>query len=253
MSSLKKISKSRQRLHRERHQPESRQKFGFLEKKKDYKLRARDYHRKQNKLKVLRQKALNKNPDEFYFHMINSEIQDGMHREKDKPEEYTEEQLKLMQTQDINYINYKRSTETKKVEKLQSGLHLLDVQDKPINKHVFFVDMKKEVKNFNIASRLGTHPLLLDRTYNRTRLETLQKTNFSRVDNESLKTILKQRRKQYDELEKRIHRENELSVLNQKMIVKKLLLNKKDPPFKKVKDGTKEAPPVYQWRKERKR
>ncbi|XP_067131045.1 probable U3 small nucleolar RNA-associated protein 11 [Centruroides vittatus] len=253
MSSLTKISKSRQRLHRERHQPESRQQVGFLEKKKDYKLRARHYHRKQNKLRVLRQKALNKNPDEFYFHMINSEIQDGIHREKDKPEEYTDDQLKLMQTQDINYINYKQSTEIKKIDKLQSGLHLLDVEDKPANKHVFFVDMKKEVKNFDIASRLDTHPSLLNRTYNRPRLKTLQEMKLSDVDDESLEIILKQRRKQYDELEKRIHRENELSILSQKMAMKKLLLNKKDPPFKKVKEGSKEAPPIYQWHKERKK
>lgn len=254
MSALKKIHKAKQRLHRERHQPEYRQHLGILEKKKDYKLRARDYHQKQNKLKDLRLKAQNKNPDEFYFHMINSEIQEGRHHEKDKPETYTEDQLKLMQSQDINYINLKRGTEIKKVERLQSTLHLLDIEKKAINKHVFFVDTKKQVKTFDVASRLSTHPSLLDRAYNRPKLEMLQKSSIiGNLDEETVQGCLKLREKQYSELEKRVKRADELNVLSQKMALKKMLLNKNDAPIKKVKEATKEAPPVYQWRKERKR
>jgi hypothetical protein len=43
-----------------------------LEKHKDYVLRAKDYHSKQERLKAFREKAYFKNPDEFYFKMINS-------------------------------------------------------------------------------------------------------------------------------------------------------------------------------------
>ena len=93
MSSLRNAAKSQQRPYKERHQPGSRAEFGLLEKKKDYKLRAKDYNDKKATLKKLKKKALNKNPDEFYFHMVNSRTEGGVHKEKNAEETLTPEQV----------------------------------------------------------------------------------------------------------------------------------------------------------------
>ena len=135
--SLNKASKSQSKPYRERHQPQDRNHLGLLEKKKDYKLRADDYNNKKQVLKHLRKKALNKNPDEFYFHMSNSKTVDGgIHRDllskktsKSKDgttNANTADQIRLMQTQDYKYVSMRRVMEQKKIEKLKGALHLLD-------------------------------------------------------------------------------------------------------------------------------
>lgn len=82
-----KAHKMAQRLHRERRQPQHRKKMGYLEKKKDYKKRAIDHQMKAERLKKLKNKALERNPNEFHFHMLNSRIVDGVHQELVKPME----------------------------------------------------------------------------------------------------------------------------------------------------------------------
>ena len=67
MSSLK--NSLYRRSHKERSQLSHRTRLGILEKHKDYVLRARDYHSKQDRLNRLREKAATRNKDEFYFSM----------------------------------------------------------------------------------------------------------------------------------------------------------------------------------------
>lgn len=83
--SFNKAHKLAQRLHRERRQPEGRKKLGYLEKKKDYKKRALDHHAKAERIKKLKNKAQQRNPNEFHFHMINARVVDGVHYDTRKP------------------------------------------------------------------------------------------------------------------------------------------------------------------------
>ena len=255
MSSLKNAAKS-QKTHRERHQPAHRSQFGLLEKKKDYRLRAKDFNEKKETLLRLRKKALDKNPDEFYYHMINSQTEEGVHKEKAKESDLTPEQIALMQTRDLKYIVHKRHVENKKIEKLQATLHLIDAnQDRPANKHTFFVDSEREKKHFNLAKRLNTHKDLVNRSCNIPKLSTLKKERLSLPDDSTEENldILKRRDKAYKELKQRIERERQLGVIQAKMEVKRHLQKDKNKPNKVVVPESKNVAPVLKWPKERKK
>lgn len=48
----------------------------------DYRIRAKDANTKRAQIKRLRQRILEKNADEFYFHMKNSALVNGVHYDK---------------------------------------------------------------------------------------------------------------------------------------------------------------------------
>jgi len=252
--SLRNVSKSQQRTHKERSQIESRQNLGILEKKKDYKLRAKDFQEKRNAIRLLRQKALNKNPDEFYFHMVNSNLEDGVHTEEEKAVEISDSQRKLMRSQDLNYVKMKHRMETKKIDKLQSNLHMTDHVSSAKKQHIFFVDSKKEAKTFDLASRLDTYEELIQSTpYNMLRKSDLTKLKLkANVTEDDLKTITKQREQAYKELVTRMDRAKELRITEQRLNLTRSLAQDKTNA-RLVDAGGKDRAPVYRWRMERKK
>ncbi|KAJ7304484.1 hypothetical protein JRQ81_012049 [Phrynocephalus forsythii] len=251
-AAFKKAAKAEQRAHRERAQPGSRKRLGLLEKKKDYKLRAQDYHKKQNALQALRRKAQEKNPDEFYFRMTRVQLRDGVHVIKQPEEENTLEQQKLMRTQDLKYIEMKRVAEAKKIERLKSELHLLEAEGKQANRHTFFFDTKKEVRTFDLATQLRTAPELVSRVYNRPTLETLRKEAiWGTTMPAALQKLARKRKAQYNLLKQRIERERKMFVIAQKLQTRKDLLDKTRKV--KVKKETANQPAVYKFQFQRKR
>ncbi|TFY72805.1 hypothetical protein EVG20_g227 [Dentipellis fragilis] len=120
MSSLR--NSLHRRNHKERSQLAHRSRLGILEKHKDYVLRARDYHSKQDRITRLRQKAADRNKDEFYFGMNNQKTQKGVHVKDRGNSALPLDMVKVLKSQDENYIRTMRTAGLKKIEKIKEQL-----------------------------------------------------------------------------------------------------------------------------------
>ncbi|KAJ5089354.1 Small-subunit processome Utp11 [Penicillium argentinense] len=135
------------RNHRERGQLEGREKWGILEKHKDYSLRAKDYNAKKAKLKRLEEKARDRNPDEFNFGMMGEKNKvQGRHgrgtggRDSAAARGLSHEAIKLLKTQDKGYLRTSSERIRREIERLEREIQLQDgmnqtlgikTQDKP--------------------------------------------------------------------------------------------------------------------------
>ncbi|KAL1951398.1 hypothetical protein VTO73DRAFT_547 [Trametes versicolor] len=120
MSSLK--NSLHRKTHKERSQLSHRTRLGFLEKHKDYVLRARDYHSKQDRINLLREKAATRNKDEFYFSMTKEKTEGGVHVKDRGAQALPTDIVKVLKTQDENYLRTMRAAGLKKIDKLKSQL-----------------------------------------------------------------------------------------------------------------------------------
>ncbi|KAL1978288.1 hypothetical protein VTN31DRAFT_1147 [Thermomyces dupontii] len=124
MSSMRNAVYRRQ--HRERGQLSGREKWGILEKHKDYSLRARDYNLKKAKLKRLREKARDRNPDEFAFGMLSKSTgREGCHGEREHTH-LSHETVKLLKTQDAGYLRVTAEKIRREMERLEEEVRLQD-------------------------------------------------------------------------------------------------------------------------------
>ncbi|KAK4188499.1 small-subunit processome [Podospora australis] len=126
MSSLR--NSVQRRSHRERAQPLERASLGLLEKKKDYQKRAKDYKKKKTILKSLKEKAADRNEDEFYFGMMSRKgpgaaitrgkaftgAVDGDRGNK----AMSVDVVRLLKTQDLGYLRTMRNVAAKEVKAL---------------------------------------------------------------------------------------------------------------------------------------
>lgn len=113
------------RNHKERSQLAHRAKFGILEKHKDYVKRAQDYHSKQDRITRLRQKAADRNKDEFYFGMNKERTVQGVHVKDRGNVSMPMDMVKLLKTQDEGYVRTMRANGIKKIERIKSQLTAL--------------------------------------------------------------------------------------------------------------------------------
>ncbi|EPE08648.1 u3 snornp-associated protein utp11 [Ophiostoma piceae UAMH 11346] len=123
------------RSHRERAQPLERKRLGLLEKHKDYSLRAKDWNKKKATLKSLREKAAERNEDEFSYKMLSrkgtsSSLMTGSDEKRNRTwngtvngdrgfKAMSVETVRLLKTQDIGYLRTVRNVALKEVAKLE--------------------------------------------------------------------------------------------------------------------------------------
>ena len=254
--------------HKERGQLKSRSKLGLLEKKKDYQVRAKDFHKKQDYLRKLRKKAAEKNPDEFYFKMHNSELRKGKHKDLNEGGKALDvDTVKLMKTQDLNYIHHRKSEDDRKAAKLRQSLHMIG--DRKSRSHKIFVDNEQEIKKFDAIKHFETAPELMDRSYNRIRLKDLEDvvaaedegrgTGAALPTGKRLKRALEKKEKSYRELEQRRKRSETLGKAAAELTMKRHLMGKgtKRKIVVDVEPGSSdkgaEGQVVYKWKRQRSR
>eukprot|EP00055_Hartaetosiga_balthica_P002768 m.5212 g.5212 ORF g.5212 m.5212 type:complete len:219 (+) comp2359_c0_seq1:23-679(+) len=216
MSSFDKAHKAGRKTHQERSQPKAREKYGLLEKTKDWKERRDDYHFKEKRLNALAEKARNRNPDEFYFGMIKSRTKDGIHKGTDNHATiYSQDEMKLLRTQDSNYFNMKLVEEGNKIDRLKSSLHMASS-----GKRTVFVSSKKE--GMKKASDIKSNGV-----------------------GRQMKKVTDEQAEAYTELAQRIKREERLLKLKNQSDLQKQLLGKGRRKKVKGKKGN------FVWAKER--
>ncbi|KAL2314758.1 hypothetical protein POMI540_1766 [Schizosaccharomyces pombe] len=236
--------------HRERAQPFERRKWGLLEKRKDYAQRAQDYKTKQKKLKRLREKALERNPDEFYHEMTHKKTKNGVPLEQREDSTIDMDTIKILKTQDIGWIRHHRNVERAKIDHLEQQMHTVGAhrnKNEP-RKHTIFVDNVKEAKSFNPAEFFQTTDDLVGRTENRVKKDQIENNELTNQPF-SGKLHSKLKEKAATELLLRQKRDKKLAAAEERVELDRLLQGKGGRQKKKVVNGK----PVYKWRNERKR
>lgn len=267
MSSLRNAVK--RITHKERSQPRARNHLGLLEKKKDYKRRAKDFHFKSDLVKKLKERASMRNPDEFYFGMKNAQVnKDGKHtktnqaQNKEKEDEIGADAVRIMKDQDLSYIRMQKQKDVKKMERLQQNLHHLESTKR---KHTVFVDNSEQATNFDVAEHFDTVPELAGRSFNRPRREDLEKAATTaatttpvsekelaqkiKLQHKTSKKLAKARASSYKEVEERAHRISVLSRAESHLVTEKLIAG--NGRKRKIKAAENGEPAQYKWRRKR--
>lgn len=236
MNNLKKYVPKR--TYKERGQLQSRKKLGFLEKKKDYKVRANDFQKKQKKYKTLVEQTRTKNPDEFYFQMDNSKIIDGENYTINKEDDRKQVIQKRINNHQkiLNLVNHKRSVVDKLSKKLEVEMQGIsntlkledneeeDIDDeednedinnnskKPFSHKLFFDDME-EIENFEAEKHFNTSSNMIGNTHNRIKNTQLNQFNYNQLNlkEEDIKEEAVQKKR---DIKKLIQNREKLSTLS---------------------------------------
>ena len=268
------------RTYRERAQPAARKHLGILEKHKDYVVRAKDFHRKEDAIKKLQEKAFFRNPDEYYYKMAHTRTEDGVHRKREK-EQYTHDELKVFKKEDAGYLMMKQTAEANKIKRLRANLHMLDA---PLqNKHTIFVSDQAAAKGLDVSRHGSTPgeaalapPVRSKKGLKRKQREAMEaaaatdaavaeeeaeeeeeeeeeafgaSSAYDRLPKKRRALLEKAKARQYAELEQREARNAKMSKALQRIGIEKALMGK--GARKKIKTKEEGAPRLFKWKPRR--
>eukprot|EP01064_Diplonema_japonicum_P022858 TRINITY_DN3309_c1_g1_i2.p1 TRINITY_DN3309_c1_g1~~TRINITY_DN3309_c1_g1_i2.p1 ORF type:complete len:249 (+),score=66.80 TRINITY_DN3309_c1_g1_i2:63-809(+) len=226
----------------ERGQTKLRQRFGFLEKKQDYKKRAKSYKNKKTKLAAMREAANTRNPDEFHTAMLNTETDEhGRHMKIVKAKKGPQQALD--NARNSRYLRHKAAEDGGVAKQMKSQLSFMGLP--AMNTHQIFIE-EDEAENFNAATYFDTAPELLDNPSSRGRISKLRSEELPSLDPETAK----RQAVQYHNLSERVKRKQKLDGLlhviddRQKLLEKGKRVLTSDPNSKKK---------TFRWLYERKR
>jgi U3 small nucleolar RNA-associated protein 11 len=170
--------------------------------------------------------------------MISSRTDKGIKIADRGNESLSNAAVALLKTQDANYLRLKRAEERKKIEKLEEAVQFMALA-KPEKgmprKHTVFTEDEEQAERFDPAAFFGTHESLLDRSFNRPRLDQLEKGEFmpdAALDDAEHKRGgdgLRQEKKKlavYKELESRLNREQELKEVELRLALQREKMGK---------------------------
>ena len=190
----------------------------MLEKHKDYTLRAKDFKEKKKRLKTLKEKAADRNPDEFHFGMTSSRMQDGRKIGSRGNAVLEMDKARLLKTQDAGYIRTLLQKTRLEREELEAAvqivdedgiqeLRLLDGRNEGMGKHTVFVETVEEQKAFDPKEWFNTDAKGLAQRHNRRRRKSDASTHDG--DKPSTKPIKTKPRGMEDEEATRDREERE--------------------------------------------
>jgi len=140
--------------------------------------------------------------------------------------------------------------EEEKLKCMKGNLHFIGLTGQA--KHTVFVNSAQDAAKFSPAEYFDTPAELLDRAYNRPRKSTLSSQPV--VLGDSAEAVAKTERRKlsaYREAAQRQERQQKLAALAEKMAYEKQVMGKGRK--RKLQSGDATQPPVFLWKRERKR
>lgn len=170
----------------------------------------------------LRKKAADRNPDEFYFNMHRSKVEDGKHQMTSGSKVLDQETSLLLKTQDMGYLMRAKAIADKQVEKQTANLHRID-EPTQSTRRIFLSD-DKEIPSPGL---------------------------FERITSNTPSVVAKRISSSYDNLEKSRARSNIIKSASEVLSSQRNAMGKGTKQKIQVTDASGNVKEIFKWKRQR--